>query len=219
MEWCGWDWPCIWSNVFGAAAAAWVQAGATVAVFVWSIKSSRKTFEEDQKRTRESYERQLERDRIERAARDERESQAVNYERLKNLARAVFIVNKSIITIGALKNILDEAAKTLDLDTVRVAALVRSVHQEADFVIKLMMREFPNPSVLGQLQRIAVVLDAAAMFGSAGAERLRYAASKKKLEDSISYLKKVQKNLIDYQEEFTKNPNATLDPVEGSDFI
>lgn len=30
MEWCGWDWPCIWGSVFSSASAAWVQAIFTI---------------------------------------------------------------------------------------------------------------------------------------------------------------------------------------------
>ncbi|MCK0153888.1 hypothetical protein MWU49_09245 [Alcanivorax sp. S6407] len=158
MEWCGWDWPCIWSNVFGSAAAAWVQVAATIAAFVWSINATRETFQKDQRLARRMMRHQTAlhkrawKEDIDRLIFERQEAYS------KGLVRGKVLILR---LLGSANNIAEyiEANMPDDPGMYRVALedTLGTVREDLAAMREVMLGDLPNPATIS-LMNFGVVM-------------------------------------------------------------
>lgn len=149
MEWCGWNWACIWSNVFGTAAAAWIQAVATVAVFVWSIRTTRATFKKDQ-----ALSRRMMRHQSALQKRAAAEDKMKDFHR-QHLAYSKTLAKSKVLILrlkNAAKNIVDYVEAGMHTDTQMFNSALKdclnTARQDIDALRDVMLGDLPNPETI-----------------------------------------------------------------------
>ncbi len=161
------NWLCVGTWFGSGAGAAWVQALLTFMVFLYSVNSTKRTFREDQKRTRRifSHERELER---ERQAKQDLKDEAARY---KGFEDTLTYISLSLGFIsGALKTTRTRAEKPETANVITFEYTIRNLEHTEEGMKLILQESMPTRATFVRIRTAIVIIHSAITFINLGKE-------------------------------------------------